>query len=353
MPRIVVAITHSYTWFWTQACLAALKRTLAEGAADGFGVEIVVVDNSWENSPSIYGVTKTRLGEGVRVVENKVLHSHSVAIDIAFKSSWPMDYFVPIDSDCIVMRPSWLTEFLSRLRPTDYGIGALHSELGVCCSFALYNAQAVKRMADASAANPDRHFRWGDGFALSEPIPDGHEEILKGPFSDRRGWPPGTVLRERPAGLTRGPGWYEPGQMFHFWALEAGYTYSICPSRTIRDDARGIPLGTFYGVDPALPMGYNECRDACWAVHFWGGTRAQDMVNLQGGSLTDPAIISNIGFWLEREAGWWMNQVPADVRAETLNLIREYGWVRKVRPDARPDSLTRMKAWYKAGGVDL
>lgn len=353
--KLVIAIAHGQTWFWTQTCLAALKRSLEAGAAGAHDVEIVVVDNSWDTSPSIKGVTQTRLGEGVRVINNdSVVYTHSSALDVAFRATWPMGYFVALDSDCVIRSPEWLNNFLSRLRPTDYAVGDQHSEGGICCSFALYRGEVVKAMADASAANPDRHFRWGEGFSLSVPIPEGHEELLKGPFSDRRGWPPGTVLKERPTGLLRGPGWYEPGQYLHFWAVEAGHTYTYVPATTLRCRDRHIPLGTFYGVDPALGLDYNQCRDACWAVHFWGGTRSLDYTNPRGGNLTDPAIVGNMAFWTEREAGWWLGYVPEDVRADTLKLIQQHGWMTvPLRPDAPPDAIEQLQSWYRRGGVNF
>jgi hypothetical protein len=351
-PRIVVAITHAMTWFWTQACVSALKRHLTPAITDAYDVEIVMVDNSWDNSPSIYGITKTRLGEGIRIINNhQVSFCHSAAMDIAFKQSWPMDYFIPIDNDCIILKPNWFNEFMSRLRPTDYAVGGWHHQQWVYPSFAVYRGAPLKAMADASAANKEYIYRWGDQFNQTAPFDEGHEELVSGPFSERRGWPAGTVLKETPTGQLKGPGHYEPGQQFHHWAVQAGYTYSTCPARTIRDDYRNIPLGTFYGVEQDSPMGYDESRDACWAMHMWAGTRALDMINKRGGDLNDHAIISNVDFWLEREGGWWLNQVDADVRTATLALIKQYGWTIQPRPDGRPDSEIRIKRWYQEGGV--
>lgn len=356
--KVVVAIPHQLTWFWTQTCIVALKRHTS------IPIEIVVVDNGWDSSPSIRGITETRLGEGVRVINNDSLaiYTHSTALNQAFRATWPMDYFVSLDSDCIITRDGWLEEALARLRPTDFVTGAWHPEGGITCSFAVYRGEAIKAMADASAANPDRHLHWGPNFERVADTADTHRpfspaavgELLSGPFSDVRGFLPGTVMKETPTGQLKGPGWYEPGQMFHYWAVQQGYTYTICPARIIYDGGRGIPLGMFYGVEQESGLDYNQCRNACWAVHFFGGTRAWDFLNPRGGNLSDAAIVNNMAFWIEREAGWWLNVVPEDVRVDTLKLIKKYGWTSApARPDAPPDAVAKIEEWCRRGGVSL
>ncbi len=356
--KIVVAIPHQLTWFWTQTCIAALKRHTS------LPIEIVVVDNGWDHSPSIRGITQTRLGEGVRVLnaDSLAVYTHSTALNQAFRETWPMDYFVSLDSDCVITKDGWLEDALTRLRPTDFATGAWHPEGGVTCSFALYRGEAIKAMADASAADPDRQLHWGENFEKTALVSDTHrgfsqaavDELLSGPFSNVRGFLPGTVMKETPTGQRKGPGWYEPAQMFHYWAVQNGWTYTACPARIIYDAPKGIPTGMFYGVDQDSGLDYDQARVACWAVHFFGGTRAWDFLNPRGGNLDDSAIVNNMAFWIEREAGWWLHVVPEDVRTVTLDLIRKYGFATGTpRPDAPPDAIERIKSWCRAGGVAL
>ena len=352
--KITIAIPHSNTWFLTQTCIAALKKHLTPEYTDRFDFEIIIIDNSWDNSPSIYGITKTRLGEGVKVINNNaVSYCHSAALDQAFKASWPMKYFIPMDSDVIIRKPNWLDEFLTRLMPTDYAVGDWHQHEWVYPSFALYRGEVIKAMADVSESNFfDENFRWGENFENADPIPTGHLQMLQGPFSNRRGWPQGTVLKQRPFFQADSPGRYEPGQQFHHWAVQAGHTYSRCPCITIFSPERNAPLGTFYGIDPAIPTNYNEAVHNCWAVHWWAGTRAVDYINPRAGHpLEDPAILFNMPYWLERESRWWLHEVPEDIRTETLKLIKEHGWMFDRKPYMPADGVEKITQWYQNGGV--
>jgi len=89
--------------------------------------------------------------------------------------------------------------------------------------------------------------------------------------------------------------------------------------------AHGMPVQTFYGEcnEPGRAMEANEMTGRAWAVHLWGGTRALDYIKHD---VTCQFVAKNTAFWLEREARFWRDTVPADVQAMTLDLISQYGW---------------------------
>lgn len=58
--KVVVGLAHYGSWFLTQTCLAMLRRH--PPVIGGAVAEVRVVDNSWDWSPSILGVTATEFG---------------------------------------------------------------------------------------------------------------------------------------------------------------------------------------------------------------------------------------------------------------------------------------------------
>ncbi len=350
MKKIVVVVPHSHTWFWTQTCLASLVRNPPR--AEGYEAVIVVVDNSpW--SPAIRGITDiawpllatTHFKEGVYpqeyrgvevVLNTKSNKFHASALDFVVEN-YDFDYLMALETDVLALRPTWLQWFVDQMRPTDYAVGHWHHEQFVNPSCTLYRGSVLRDMAKwCRASTEPGTLRWGPLFGRSQPIADRQPERdyqgwyddnvswVAGPFADKRGWPAGMELRERPSGQDKGPGWYEPGQMLHHWAVEAGYTYTVCSSLTTEVD--GVPVQTLYGAampDPLRQLSAAEMMGNAETVHLWGGTRALDIIKHD---VTCQFVKSHTPGWLAREARFWREIVPSDVRAQTLALIREHGW---------------------------
>lgn len=346
MIKVVVAIPHSHTWFWTQTCVSSLRRN--PPVAKRCEVEVVVIDNSpW--SPAIKGTTDTSLGDWVTVIPNhKSNKFHASALDCVVEK-YEFDYLMALETDVLLLRPTWLQWFMDRMMPTDFAVGMWHHEQFINPSCTLYRGRALREMLDWCRNHADpKVLRWGELFSKSTPLDcnlparlagmDTDQQVKElektthdilswvvGPFAEKRGWPEGTKLVEPPSGQLKGPGWYEPGQQLHHWATNEGYTSTVCSTMTT-NRADGLPLQTLYGSimpDPGRQLEAIEMFGNAEAAHLWGGTRALDILKHP---VTCEFVKQNTPMWLAREARYWLQVVPEGVRNQTLELIRQYGW---------------------------
>ncbi len=338
MKKIVVVYPHSHSWLWTQTAISSIIRNPPR--CDGFEVQVVIVDNSdW--SPSIRGTTETELGRNVTVIPNhKGNKFHASALDCVVETM-DFDFMMAMETDVLALRPGWLAWFMKQMRETDFAVGHFHHEQFINPSCTLYRGSVLRDMMKWCKANKEpTTLRWGPLFGKSQPIENREPERdyrdwfnsnvdwIIGPFADKRGWPAGTELKEKPSGQEKGVSWYEPGQMLHHWAVEEGYTYTVCPTTTtrIRPVNDELPCQTFYGdgiTDCGRQMEISEMWDYAETVHLWGGTRALDVIKH---AVTCQFVGSNTPFWLEREARFWRDSVPVEVQRQTLELIAKYGW---------------------------
>ena len=344
--RIIVAIPHSHTWFWTQTCISSLARN--PPLVEGYDVEIMIIDNSpW--SPAIQGIKNTSIvehyqhGMDVTIITNhKSNKFHASALDCIVED-YDFDYLMTLETDVLALRPTWLQWFVDQMRPTDFAVGMWHHEKFVNPSCTLYRGEVLRNMdrwchndnVDQYGA-PQDELRWGTMFALTQRITERQPERdyqgwyddnvswIAGPFAEKRGWPEGTVLKEQPSGQLKGPGWYEPGQQLYHWAIQEGYTYTICP--TLTTEVNNVPVQTLYGAympNPQRQLEAVEMFGNAETAHLWGGTRALDIIKHQ---VTCQFVAANTPIWLAREARFWRDVVPSDVQAQTLDLIRKCGW---------------------------
>lgn len=336
MKKIVVAIPHSHTWFWTQTCLASLQRNPPR--AEGYETQVVVVNNSpW--SPAIKGLTDTYLDiDTIGVIQDnhKSNKFHASALDCVVEK-FDFDYLMALETDVMALRPTWLQWFVDQMRDTDYAVGMWHHENFLNPSCTLYRGHVLRDMQVWCQNNQEPDvLRWGAGFEYSQPIAarqperdyqgwyDDNVSWIAGPFAEKRGWPAGTILKEQPSGQLKGSGWYEPGQQLHHWAVEKGYTYNVCPTLTTNVD--NVPVQTLYGAtmpDPQRQLDAVEMFGNAETVHLWGGTRALDIIKHD---VTCGFVKANTPKWLAREARFWKQVVPVDVQEQTLELIRKHGW---------------------------
>ena len=340
MKWIIVAVPHSHSWLWTQTCLSSLLACPPH--ASGYEVLTVVVDNSpW--SPAIRGITDTRLGdnENLIVVPNhKSNKFHASALDCVVED-YDFDLLMTMETDVLALRPNWLQWFLALLSDTDYAVGMWHHEQFINPSCTLYRGSVLREMMKWCKDHPNAdELRWGQLFTNTAPL-DSNISMAEnpaavlhnmkgwigGPFAEKRGWPEGTFLKEAPSGQLKGPGWYEPGQQLHHWAVNEGHTYTVCPTSTYSRQP-GLPVQTLYGGDLAIreipPEVYTTPEGpTAQTVHLWGGTRALDIIKHP---VTCNFVKSNTPYWLSREARFWREVVSADVQEQTLDLIRRYGF---------------------------
>lgn len=357
MKKIIVAIPHSHTWLWSQTCVASLMRN--PPIADGYDVVVAVINNSpW--SPAIKGVAALMPSSVLNVwtLDNyKSNKFHASALDCIVERH-DFDYLMTLETDVLALRPDWLQWFLDQMREMDYAVGHWHHEqfISPCCT--LYQGDVLRDMDKWCKNHPGPDvLRWGPQFSKTAPLDNNlplsenpakvltdMKGWIAGPFAEKRGWPAGTELKEQPSGQLKGPGWYEPGQQLHHWAVQAGYTYTICPTLTTKRED-GLPLQTMYGkwghnLESQYPStarlgcgdrGHDHERQLeavemfgnAYTAHLWGGTRALDILKHP---VTCGFVKSNTPMWLAREARFWRHVVPEDVQKQTINLIRKHGW---------------------------
>lgn len=354
MKKIIVAIPASHTFFWTQTCISSLLRF--PPVAEGFETQIVVVDNSHLWSPAIRGLTETRLGNGVTVLNNyKSNQFHASALDCVVESM-DFDFLMALETDVCALRPTWLQWFVDQIGEKAFAVGHWHHESFVNPSCTLYRGSVLRKMNAWCKENKEPILRWGPAYndALSM---DGSIDWIAGPFAEKRGWPAGTQMAEHPSGRDKGPGWYEPGQMLYHWAKREGLPHVVCQTATTTVPPDAMPTQTFYGMADPLEktLELDEMTGLAETVHMWGGTRALDI-------LKHPVecgfVKKHTPFWLEREARFWLKGVDADVREKTVELIKTHGWHARslggaggVERDA--EAARYVSAIYRGAGIPI
>lgn len=358
MKKIVVVIPHSHTWFWTRTCLASLY--VNPPVAKGYEVEVIVVDNSpW--SPA---------SKGLDVITNyKTNKFHASALDCVVEML-DFDLLMALETDVLALRSTWLQWFVDQLRPTDFAVGHWHHEQFINPSCTLYRGSVLRDMAAWCLTEaPQDELRWGENFSLTAPLDNnlplsenpaavlqGLKSWIGGTFAEKRGWPEGTKLREAPSGQLKGPGWYEPGQQLHHFAVNVGHTYTVCPTMTTKRDDH-LPLQTLYGStmpDPNRQLEAIELFGNAETAHMWGGTRALDILKHP---VTCQFVQANTPMWLAREARFWRQVVPEAIQQQTLALIRKYGWHITGQgsdyvSDRDREAAEYVRSCYKEGGVE-
>ncbi len=356
MTKVSVVIPHSHTWFLTQTCVYNLLKYTPLNRH--FELSIVLVNNSWDWSPSYYGITETYLNDHVQILRNPCdyrFRTHGSAVDLAFKNI-DTELVLTVETDAFPIKTGWLHFFLAHLKESDYACGSWHHEGFINPSFTLYRRKAwedMKVFCDTYPA-PLINAYWGKDFTIVGTLSD-LEVANIGPMGERRGWSPGTKMSNYPSGLHRGPGHYEPGQQFYHWAIENGYTAGIVPHHDTH--LWGIPTGTYYG--------YTEGKDVpkSFAVHLWGGTRALDSLknNTVARIFNDPSKrnvhdevnLKHMNYWLGREAKNWLHYIPEPLRNETLKLIRTHGWAFGEMDEDENRELNKVLAIYTESGLHL
>lgn len=354
MKKIIVAIPFSHSWLWLQTCISCLLRFPPK--AEGYETQIVVVDNSHLWSPAIRGLSETRLGENVTILNNyKSNQFHASALDCVIES-FDFDYLMALETDVAVLRPTWLQWFVDQIGDNAFAVGHWHHESFVNPSCTLYRGSALRKMDAWCKANTEPHLRWGATYQDRAPV-GGPIDWIAGPFAEKRGFPQGTAMAEHPSGRDKGPGWYEPGQMLYHWAKREGLPHVVCRTATTTVPPDAMPTQTFYGMEipQEQTLELSGMFEIAESVHLWGGTRALDI-------LKHPVecgfVRKNMAFWLEREARFWRQAVPQDVQAQTIELIHRHRWHMKGQGTefvtARDwNAVEEVEEHYRNGGVPL
>jgi len=342
--KVVIAIPVAHTYLWQDICLAQLMK-FDPGIAD---IRVIVVSNAFDWCPSIQNMVDLSVQNDLPFPIEVAMNDrnsmwHGTALDYAVEY-YDADYLFTMEPDVLILSDDWLTWFhdIINSKPNIFSVGHWHGEGFINPSATLYRMDMLKEAFKEFRANQDPNMYWGLNFEKSENILAHYDRFLDdvGPFSEKRGWPPGTKLKGPvPSGQMRGPGWYEPAQQLHHWALEHDYSYIPVPCRHEINQERSIPIGTFYGEEPDF-----------YCVHVWGGTRALDLLKHP---VSDPTVNNNMGYWLEREAKFWKTVVPKERQEVTLKLMREKGWFTRTMSEREENAVKTIMGHYAKGGVEL
>lgn len=336
--NVVIAIPLAHTWLWPHSCLARLFQ-FNPGDVD---YHIVVVDNSWEWATAGYHISDIWKGKEFDVVTNdRHSHWHGTALDYVVEH-YDAEWLFAMETDVLALRDGWLQWYIDKAPANHdvFAIGHWHGEQFINPSATLYNMPMLKRAMAEFRSNKDPNMYWGPNFERSDNILAHYDKFLEdvGPFSEKRGWRPGTVVDPAPTGQLRGPGWYEPGQQVYHWAEMNGFRSIVLPCSHVCDPERSIPVGTFYGTDPY------------YIVHTWGGTRALDILKHP---VSDPTVNNNMGFWLEREAEVFRTVVPTDIQDKVIDKFNEVGWYNRLMSDREKEASRLINGHYRRGGINL
>lgn len=339
--NIIIAIPIGHTYFFNDSCISQLQK-FDPGIRE---VKIVIVSNAFAWSSSIQPIMDWSIEDGLNIPMEMAMNDryacwHGTALDYVVEH-YDADYLFTMESDVLVLQDDWLKWFVTQIRDDVFSIGHWHGEGFINPSATLYRMHALKQALLEFRANKDPMMYWGQNFERADNILAHYDKFLDdvGPFSEKRGWPPGTKLKMTPSGQLRGPGWYEPAQQLHHWAIEKNYNYVFVPCKHEIHPERGIPVGTFYGEEGNYQV-----------VHLWGGTRALDLLKHP---VSDPTVTHNMGFWLEREAEIWCQIVPKERQERTLELYRKNGWFNRVMTEREIEAVKVIEGHYRKGGLPI
>lgn len=340
--NVVIAIPVAHTIFWQDSCLSQLMK-FDPGISN---IKVVVVANSFQWSPSIKNIIDWSMQDDlpfpIEVINNdRNATWHGTALDCVAEY-FDADYLFTMEPDVLVLQDDWLKWFVDQMRPNIFSIGHWHGEGFINPSATLYRMQPIKEAQIEFRLNKDQNQYWGPDFERKDNILAHYDKFLEdvGPFSEKRGWPPGTKLHgPAPSGQLRGPGWYEPAQQLHHWAVEKNYNYVSVPCRHDIHPERAIPTGTFYGEEGNFQI-----------VHTWGGTRALDLLKHP---VSDPTVNNNMSYWLEREAEIWCQIVPKERQERTLELLKQNGWFTRDMTEREMEAVKVIEESYRKGGIDI
>ena len=126
--KIIIAIPVAHTYFFQDSCIAQLQK-FDPGVRD---VEIVIVSNAYDWSPSIKNMIDWAMEDGLQipmeVAENdRASKWHGTALDYVVEY-YDADYLFTMEPDVLVLQDNWLKWFVDQMRPDVFSIGHWHGE---------------------------------------------------------------------------------------------------------------------------------------------------------------------------------------------------------------------------------
>lgn len=312
MAKGTVVIPHAFTTKWSQIAVASLKNHRNEADFD-----ILVVDCS-PGHPSIKGISETRLGEGVKIVDPPApnIAGHQVALDMAIdlvETPW----FIAWETDVRVMRDGWFDWALSFIKDDYCAMAGWYWATEGLDDFrhyispagALYRTSTLKMLKEECLRNKDLAVCYGWDMSkridiMNEYPHTGGKLIpagIWGPFLEARGF--GNV--------------YPYAKDRDVWVPEPGnWIYNRCRSQWECIHLPGAMVPNDMQI-PGIPHKYTYVgpseKEAFW-FHYWAGAVSKNYLKHK-----IPAWdMLKVPWWLNREYRIWEEEVPEDVRQETV-----------------------------------
>ncbi len=313
-------IPHAYGTRWSQICVASLKAYKNTSEFD-----ILMIDNS-PGHPSIKGISETRLGDGVRIVQPKSNDTgHQLALDQAIDIV-ERPWFIAFESDVRVMRAGWLDWMFSFVKD-DYTaiVGWYWKDPANCHDLrhyispagSLYRTSILKMLKEECLRNPDLVCCYGRDMSkrinFREQYPHTSGKLIPeknwGPFCECRGF--GNVY---PYAKDRDYWVMEPGNWIYNRCVMQWECVHLPGDMAVNDE---IPSAANLGLPHKYTyVGPSEAE--AYFRHYWAGSVSKDF--LKHPIPKYQAV--RIPYWMQREYRIWNEVVPEDVRKQTV----ENGW---------------------------
>jgi len=305
LKDLTIVIPHAFTTKWLQIVIASLKSF-----KNNYSFDILVMDNSPDGNRSIEGITRTRLGNGVKVIKpHPDLRWHAGALDAAIDIIETPFYFAT-ETDCRALQDYWLDRYFENMTDRWTAMvgwfwevpGEAADRLYINSSATLYRTEILRKLKAETLRNDNFMICYGTDLRRRMKMPDRLIGYWRrgnwGPFQEVRGYQ--EVFHHRD------DKWYhEPGCWLYFRA-QCEYECVRIPGKWEIDPETKAAAATWYGVEPDY-----------YYVHYWGGTVSH---NWEKHLVVVPWEIRALPFWIERENRIWKEIVDKDVREKTLQM---------------------------------
>lgn len=308
-----VVIPHAFTTKWIQILITSLKSFKCDNEFN-----IWVINNSPPGNRSLEGITETGLSEGVQIIENKFMRSHTGALDYAL-SVIDTPYLFATETDCRALKPNWIDRFFSEMKD-DYvamagwywpGSDREYISPGAC----LYNTAILKTLKEEIHRNNSNIICYGRDlkkrFDLSKHNHWNEYIVSKfhGPFSEVRGFQEIWSFRDDK--------WYQEPGAWVFYRCQIEYECVRMPGVLFYVENPHVADGTWYMDKELLTVDRKEAEKNSYYVHYWGGTVSH---NWEHTRILEPWQQDVLPWWIDHEDKLWREVVSGDVRKKTLEL---------------------------------
>ena len=304
---ITVVIPHCLTVKWTQICIASMEEFKNDVPYD-----ILIIDNSPKHMRSgLEGITKTCLGEGVRIEDNKYsVRGHAGALDYGL-SIIDTPYLFASETDCQALRDHFLDRFVDKMKDKYVAMAGWYwpgfDREYIHCGGCLYSTDIVNKIKELLKFNTNYMICYGTDLKkrkmLDQTIINEIHDPLHGPFSELRGFQEIWSFRDIK--------WYQEPGAWLYYRCRSEYECVEMPGLLTYHENPHVGSGTWF-ID-----NQTDSEEDSFFVHHWGGTVSHAWE-------TRKVIMDwerkALPYWIEREDRIWRKVVPAAARNKVLQM---------------------------------